>query len=226
MWLTNSQISEKMMTQENLKPCYEIQPLLDEVSVNRLLHEIANVLGSLSFNEHELDDKWIKGCRAYAWVKNHLEANYRNIPGVAIVSDRMDFVFSLHSVPLQFVTDKVDTPRKRHRLLRNEAEFRQMSLFSDAEPEQETTWRIFAEKFFDLGNPDEDMLPTWIVSLAGFNSYGAMISKVELHSKVSAPVESTDVSDLPEAADIPAAPLKRRVKDDQKRNDSDQNGTV
>lgn len=226
MWLTNSLLSEKMMTQDNLKPCYEVQPLLDEVSVNRLLQEIANVLGNLSFNEHELDDSWINGCRAYGWVKNHLETNYKSIPGVSILSDRMDFVFCLNTVPLQFITDKVDSPRKRHRLLRNDAEFQQMSLFSDIDKEQEITWRIFAEKSFDACEPGEDILPTWVISLAGFTPNNVKISKLELYSKVSAPVTSADVTDLPEAADIPAAPLKRRIKDDQKTLNNEQNGTL
>ncbi|CQJ66052.1 Uncharacterised protein [Yersinia intermedia] len=208
------------MNAANYAPCWEVQPFLDEESVTTLLQEIADVLGKLAFNEHELDDKWINGCRAYAWVKNHLDVNQAHIPGLVMISNRLDFVFTLNAVPLQFVTDRVDSPKKKHRLLRNEVEYEQYSLFGDSEPEQDIRWRVYAEVFFDEGNQDGNELPTWIVSLVGFNAYGAIVSKVELQSKVTSPISTAVENDLPPVKDIEEAPLKRRGQKDSDQKDN------
>lgn len=208
-----------------LKPCHEINQRLDEDSVRFLLQKFADVLGELWFNKHEYDDRWITGCRAYGWIKNYLEANYKQLPGVGIVTTAMDFVFTLNSVPLQFVTDKLDKPKKRHRLQKNDAEFRQLSMFDDSEEltEHNVTWRVFAEKFFAINDDNEP--PTWILTLVGFDSSNRQVSKFELQSRVSAPVQHINTDTLPDAVVTPPAQLQRRIKVDKKQ-DSDKNGTV
>lgn len=215
----------------NFTPCYEIQPNLDESSVKILLQTIADVLGSIWFNMHELDDRWITGCRAYGWVKNYLDIHQGDIPGVKMISTSMDFVFTLNDVPIKFVTDHLDTPRKRHRLLRNEIESRQLSfLFEQESAEQKqytnaenVTWRIYADKFFDTD--DENEPPTWVLTLVGFDLSSQQVSKFELQSKVTTPVQFVNTEHLPAAVETPPAQLQRRVKNDKKQ-DNEKNGTV
>ncbi|ENL8728950.1 hypothetical protein AB6I73_003910 [Citrobacter amalonaticus] len=207
-----------------LKPCYEINPRLDEESVRELLQRFADVLGDLWFNMHEFDDRWITGCRAYGWIKNYLEKNQKSMPGIEVVSTSMDFVFSLNKVPLQFVTDNLDAPKKRHRLLKNDAECHQLSIFGEEEAtEHNVTWRVFAEKYFAIEDDNEP--PTWVLTLVGFNSFNRAVSKYELQSRVTSPVQQVNTELLPKAVDTPPAQLQRRVKVDKKA-DSDRNGTV
>jgi len=173
---------------------------------------------------HELDDRWISGCRAYGWIKNYLELNQKKLHCIEVVSNTMDFVFSLNKVPLQFVTDKLDAPKKKHRLLKNDAECHQLSIFGEEEvSEHNVTWRVFAEKFF--ANEDENEPPTWVLTLVGFNTANRVVSKYELQSRVTAPVQQINSELLPKAVETPPAQLQRRVKIDKKA-DSDRNGTV
>ncbi|WP_249032463.1 hypothetical protein [Tenebrionicola larvae] len=228
---TNPEIGEKIMTESTkLIPCYEIQPNLDVPSVKRLLQSIADVLGGLWFNMHELDDRWITGCRAYGWVKNYLDINQGKIPGVKMISTSMDFVFTLNDVPLQFVTDRLDTPRKRHRLLINDVESRQLSfLFEQESAEQhhphaqDVTWRVYADKFF--ATDDENEPPTWVLTLVGFDLSNRQVSKFELQSRVTTPIQSVNTEHLPAPVETPPTQLQRRVKND-KKHDSGKNGTV
>ncbi len=216
---------------KNLKPCFEINPHLDQASVDILLASIADVLSQLWANKHKFDTNWITGCRAYGWVKEFIEQNYHTLPGVTVVSTAMDFVFSLNKVPLQFVTDRLDRPRKRHRLLRNEQEQRQLSIFAEEDNSHSLIWRIYAEKFID-DVTDKDTPPTWIITMVGLDESGRKVSLYEHVSKVSTPISSVpddllpaQDKQLPAANDIPPMKLKRRVK----KEDTDQsgkNGTV
>lgn len=216
---------------KNLKCCFEINPNLDKASVDILLSSIADVLGQLWANKHKLDSNWITGCRAYGWVKEYIEQNHKNLPGITVVSTAMDFVFSLNTVPLQFVTDRLDRPRKRHRLLRNEQEQRQISIFSDEDTTNSLTWRVYAEKFID-DVTDNDAPPTWIITMVGLNESGRMVSHYEHVSRIITPVSSAS-SDLIEDQDaqLPApnetrpTKLKRRSNKDDK-DQSGKNGTV
>ncbi len=218
-------------TLRNLKPCFEVNPNLDQESVDILLSSIADVLGQLWANKHKLDTNWITGCRAYGWVKEFIEQNHSALPGVTVVSTAMDFVFSLNGVPLQFITDRLDRPRKRHRLLRNEEEQRQISIFADDDANNSYTWRIYAEKFIDDVTV-KDTPPTWIITMVGLDESGRKISLYEHISNVITPVSSAlddlltnEEKQLPAANEIPPTKLKRRGKKEN-TDQSGKNGTV
>lgn len=218
-------------TLKNLKPCFEINPSLDQASVDVLLTSIADVLGQLWANRHKWDTNWITGCRAYGWVKEFIEQNHKTLPGVTVVSTAMDFVFSLNGVPLQFITDRLDRPRKRHRLLRNEEEQRQISIFADNDTCNSLTWRIYAEKFID-DVTDKDTPPTWIITMVGLDESGRKVSLYEHISNVITPVSSAsgdlhsnEVKQLPAPNETPATKLKRRSKKEN-TDQSGKNGTV
>ncbi|EIX4825865.1 hypothetical protein RNM32_002503 [Escherichia coli] len=216
-----------MPSEQNLQPCFEINPCLDEKSVINLLQQFANVLGELWFHRHEYDDNWINGCRAYGWIKNFLVKNHKKLKGVAILSTPLNFVFTLNRVPLQFVTDKLDSPKKKHRLCKNDVECRQLSLFEDdVNFEHDVTWRVLAEKLPSANKKDEDIEPpTWLLALIGFDSSNNVVSRYELVSKVHAPVQAANTDVLPEAVETPPLNLQLRVKN-AKKADSDKYGTI
>lgn len=233
IWFTNPRYGEKIMSasSQNLKPCFDINSNLDQTSVDMLLSSIAEVLGQLWANKHKLDSNWITGCRAYGWVKEFIEQNYQTLPGVKVVSTAMDFVFSLNKVPLQFVTDRLDRPRKRHRLLRNEKEQRQISIFDEEDTSNSLIWRVYAERFID-DVTDKDAPPTWIITMVGLDETGRKVSLYEHISKVIIPISSApeeltpdQTKQLPAANEIPRTKLKRRSKKDDK-DQSGKNGTL
>ncbi|WP_414148706.1 hypothetical protein ACMGGR_09235 [Erwinia sp. BNK-24-b] len=216
---------------KNLKPCFAINSNLDQASVDILLSGIADVLGQLWANKHKLDSNWITGCRAYGWVKEFIEQNYQTLPGVAVVSTAMDFVFSLNKVPLQFVTDRLDRPRKRHRLLRNEKEQRQISIFDEEDTSNSLIWRIYAERFID-DVTDQEAPPTWIITMVGLDESGRKVSLYEHVSKVITPVSSApndtnlkESKPLPAPNETPPMKLKRRGNKIDK-DQSGKNGTI
>ena len=233
IWFTNSQYGEKIMSaySKNLKPCFAINTNLDQISVDILLSNIADVLGQLWANKHKLDSNWITGCRAYGWVKEYIEQNHLNLPGVKVVSTSMDFVFSLNEVPLQFVTDRLDRPRKLHRLLRNEKEQRQISIFDEEDTSNSLIWRVYAERFID-DVTDKDAPPTWIITMVGLDETGRKVSLYEHISKVITPISSASedvnsdqINQLPAPNEIPPTKLKRRSIKDEK-DQSGKNGTL
>ncbi|ASM06831.1 TPA: hypothetical protein ACF3P8_002352 [Serratia marcescens] len=220
------------MSERQLAPCWEFQAYLDEASVMNLLAEVAGVLEQLYYHGHTLDSNWSKGVRAYDWVRSHLIKNEKNISGLSMVTKGLDFVLALNKVPLQFSKDCIAAPKKKHRLLRNKAEFEQLSLFGGSEPEaeQDITWRILAEPYLsvlsddDIDDDEEITLPRWIVALVGFNSYGAAVSEVRYEPVASIPPMSVDSSDLPSETDIEEPDLRKRKKGEDDQDVKD-NGT-
>ncbi|WP_158654564.1 hypothetical protein [Citrobacter freundii complex sp. CFNIH9] len=148
-----------------------------------------------------------------------------------VVSTSMDFVFSLNEVPLQFVTDRLDRPRKLHRLLRNEKEQRQISIFDEEDTSNSLIWRVYAERFID-DVTDKDAPPTWIITMVGLDETGRKVSLYEHISKVITPISSASedinsdqINQLPAPNEIPPTKLKRRsIKDD--KDQSGKNGTL
>ncbi|BET97675.1 hypothetical protein [Xenorhabdus taiwanensis] len=201
------------MDNRNLMPCWEVQPELDEKSVMCLLKSIAGVLTDVPKHEHHLDSNWSTGVRAYDWVRNHLSfaEEEGTIPGLKMVSKKLDFVLAINEVPIQFSKDCISAPKKTHRLVRNHAEFQQMTLFGDSEPEIDVIWRIIAEPYYI---EETDDFPQWDIALIGINKYGSIISEIRYHETVSVPL--TDDSNLrPEAATIEETPLRRRNATDE-----------
>ncbi|WP_140921175.1 hypothetical protein [Limnobaculum xujianqingii] len=214
------------MSESELMPSWECQPHLDETSVRNLLTEIANVLTMVPYHTHVLDSNWSIGVRTYDWVRNHLILNEGNILGLKMISKGLDYVMTLNLVPIQFSTDSIDSPKKKHRLLRNRVECDQLSLFGKTEPEQDLTWRVIAEPYFiDETEGDEDnTIPSWAVALVGINSYGAIVSQVLHMSGVSMPVSLVDNAIRPEEADIDDVEPRRR-NSDVDSNDNQSEGT-
>lgn len=204
------------LSDNQLAPCWEFQPHLNESNVRRLLAEIANVLEQVYYHRHTLDSNWSEGVRAYDWVRNHLIKNEENIPGLQMVTTSLDYVLAMNKVPLQFSKDCIANPKKKHRLHRNKVERQQLSLFGENEAEQDITWRILAEPYLPEDDDDDELqsaLPRWQVAIVGFNAYGAPISMVSHQSTASVPLMPLDSSTLPDEAEIGKAPLRRRTKD-------------
>ncbi|ARX35363.1 MULTISPECIES: hypothetical protein [Proteus] len=203
------------MEDRSLAPCWDIQPSLEEKPVTYLLKSIAGVLTELPKHEHKLDCNWINGVRAYGWVKNHIQdtAEEGIIPELKMVYDKLDFVFAINNIPIQFSKDCISEPKKKHRLVRNKAEFKQLTLFGgdDSEAEEDLIWRVLAEPFYI---EDTDDYPQWDVALVGINQYGACISEIRYHEAVSVPLMDNSEA-RPEATDISDAPLKRRNAPDE-----------
>ncbi|MDA1381853.1 hypothetical protein PCI56_25010 [Plesiomonas shigelloides subsp. oncorhynchi] len=182
-WLTNHKntkvcslrIVEKAKLEMNdnlsdnqLAPCWEFQPHLNESNVRRLLAEIASVLEQVYYHRHALDSNWSEGVRAYDWVRNHLIKNEENIPGLQMVTTSLDYVLAMNKVPLQFSKDCIANPKKKHRLHRNKVERQQLSLFGENEAEQDITWRILAEPYLPEDDDDDELqsaLPRWQVAI-------------------------------------------------------------
>ncbi|MEX9779309.1 hypothetical protein AB7309_08240 [Providencia manganoxydans] len=201
------------MEEKNLMPCWELQQELDEKSVMALLRSIAGVLIEIPQHEHYLDSNWSTGVRAYDWVRNYLclAAEQGTIPGLKMISKQLDFVLAINEVPIQFSKDCISAPKKKHRLVRNHAEYEQMSLFGESEPEIDIIWRVLAEPYYI---EDTDEYPQWDVALVGINQYGVKMSEIRCHETVSVPLTDSSES-LPEAADINDVPLKRRNAPDE-----------
>lgn len=196
-----------------------VQPLLDQDAVGKLLGEIAYVLNEHQSNRHpELDWSWTDGTTIYGWVKKHIQNMHQEqrYNWLKMNSTRMDFVFSVNNIPMQFTKDCISNPAKKHRLLMNEPEHEQFRLFADSEPELEIKWRIMVEQQLE----DEELVPTWKIALVGFNYYQSIVAMQSIDSSVAViPATSTHI-ELPEAKDIDVAPVYRRRTDEQKDNGS------
>ncbi|HFJ9806489.1 hypothetical protein [Morganella morganii] len=201
------------MEEKNLMPCWELQPELEEKPVMVLLRSIAGVLIEIPQHEHYLDSNWSTGVRAYDWVRNYLclAAEQGTIPALKMISKQLDFVFAINEVPIQFSKDCIGIPKKKHRLVRNHAEFEQISLFGASEPEVDVIWRVLAEPYYI---EETDEYPQWDVALVGINQYGVKISEVRYHETVSVPLNDTSDS-RPDEETINDAPLKRRNAPDE-----------
>lgn len=196
-----------------------VQPLLDQDTVNQFLGEIAYAL-----NEHqdychpELDWSWTKGTGLYGRIMQYIRILHqkKKYDWLKFVSPRMDFVFSINNVPMQFSKDTISNPSKKHRLLMNAPEYEQFKLFANTEPEIEIKWRVMVEPHLE----DEELAPSWTIALVGFNQFQAIVAMQSIDSSVAViPATATHV-ELPEAKDIDVAPVFRRRTDEQKDNGS------
>lgn len=203
------------MEDRSLAPCWDIQPHLEQKPVMDLLKSIASVLMEVPKHEHRLDCRLITGSREYVWIREHIKiiAKEGTIPELKMVSGRLDFVFAINMVPIQFSKDCIFAPKKKHRLVRNKAESKQLTLFggNDLEADHDLIWRILAEPYFI---EEADEFPQWDVALVGINQYGSSVSEIRYHETVSVPLmDSSDAR--PDAAYIDDAPLKRRNTTDE-----------
>lgn len=195
-----------------------VQPLLDSRSVQTVLEQVLHVLNQAHISRHpDLDWAWTDGTKIYGWVLQHIKnlSASNQYDWLKMISPRMDFVFSLHNIPIQFSKDSINNPSKKHRLLMNKAEYEQYSLFSENIPEQDVKWRVMVEKSFD----DEEQSPSWIIALVGFNVYNSIIAMQSINSNIAVPVQSTS-DNLPQAKPIDKPGVMRRKVDEQKDNDA------
>lgn len=196
-----------------------IESRLDQDSINTLLNEFMYVLNEQHNARHaELDWSWTDGTKTYGWAKQHIKNMHdtSKYSWLKMISNNMDFVFSVYGIPVQFTKDCIANPGKKHRLQMNKPEFEQYRLFSKTEPELDIKWRVIVEKDID----SDEMSPSWTIALVGFNYFNAIVAMQSIEGFVSSiPVHMVG-DDQPVEKEIEAVPVYRRRSDEQIKNES------
>lgn len=180
-------------------------PKLHPQFLEKICQEVVSVAyGALADASTENDTAWTRGTLLYGRVHGLFKNLSRDpsLPWLTLRNSTMDYTISINDVLFQVVMDDPDAPKKSYRLLANDVELMQMSLF-EANPEEIVTWRLFVDNNHNFESPK------LTATVVGFDINRNVICHWSHEYKARTPVKSAHLPDAVEFED--PQPVRRNT---------------